>query len=62
MSKKDNNESAADLIIKAIKESDNQDKAMETAIQAIFSFLSLQEHKQQVQIVDLPECSLSVAG
>lgn len=62
MSKKANNESAADLIIKAIKESDDQDKATETAIQAIFSFLLLQEHKKQARCEDSREHSLSIAG
>ena len=55
-------ESAADIIIRAIQESKDPEKSAEIAISAICSFLSLQERKQQVQIVDLPECSLSVAG
>lgn len=56
------NESAADLIINAIQESSNPDKAAETAISAICSFLSLREQKRQAPSDLHPERELSIAG
>lgn len=55
-------ESAAELIIKAIQESDNPDKAAETAISAICSFLSLQGQRLQAPSSVLPVSDLSIAG
>lgn len=61
MSNKSGIESAADLIINAIQESIDPDKAAEAAITAICSFLSLQEQRPQALNSVLQVSDLSIA-